>query len=515
MALFSKPDRAFAQAISDLSHSNPFLPERIEAERRALGAEFYERPTVLSKCEAIGDDAHPNIPRATARTNELLERLRPAAEPLAASWRRGGGGEERRLYEDLALFTLFHTFLREMDALVDQNGGTARRVHFYAAFAEAYQRLFFGMAETREIAHTFALLFQVRRAFRHIFDFIIGESMPAARLRAEVWESIFTYDMRRYRRALYNRMGDVTSLVTGPSGTGKELVAKAIALSRYVAFDPAAQQFSDDFQKSFFALNLSALSPTLIESELFGHRRGSFTGALADRVGWLEVCPAHGSVFLDEIGELEGSLQVKLLRVLQTRTFQRTGETQERTFRGKIIAATNRDLACEMRERRFREDLYYRLCADVIVTPSLREQLQDSPAALATLVTHIAVRLVGEEEAPALAAEVTGWIAANLGPGYPWPGNVRELEQCVRNVLIRKSYRAPDGAAGDCGDARERLAEAVARGALSAEELLERYTALVYAETGSYQETARRLGVDHRTVKSRLKEELTEQFRKA
>jgi DNA-binding NtrC family response regulator len=206
-------------------------------------------------------------------------------------------------------------------------------------------------------------------------------------------------------------------------------------------------------------------------------------------------------------------LQVKLLRVLQSRTFQRIGETQERTFRGKIIAATNRDLASEMRRRRFREDLYYRLCSDVIVTPSLREQLDDSPEAMPTLVSHIAARLVGEAEGAALAGEVLDWINTSLGSGYPWPGNVRELEQCVRNILVRKSYlvpRAPEPAAtAPC----QALGEAVAAGRLGAEELHEHYTALVHARAGSFQETARRLGVDHRTVKSRLKPELVERYR--
>lgn len=109
--------------------------------------------------------------------------------------------------------------------------------------------------------------------------------MPAARLRAAVWQSIFTRDLERYRRSLYRRMHDISTLIIGPSGTGKELVAQAIGLARYIPFDPEKQAFTQDFTESLHALNLSALSPTLIESELFGHRRGSFTGAVQDRTG--------------------------------------------------------------------------------------------------------------------------------------------------------------------------------------------------------------------------------------
>ena len=199
----------------------------------------------------------------------------------------------------------------------------------------------------------FACFYQIRRAFHLIFRHLIGASRPAATLRAAVWQSIFTHDMRRYRRSLYRRMHDVTTLVTGPSGTGKELVARAIGLSRYIPFDPDREAFVADLDDAFHALNLSALSPTLIESELFGHRKGAFTGALEDRVGWLESCPPHGTVLLDEIGDVDASIQVKLLRVLQTREFQRIGETAPRQFLGKLIASTNRDLASEMRAGSF------------------------------------------------------------------------------------------------------------------------------------------------------------------
>ena len=216
---------------------------------------------------------------------------------------------------------------------------------------------------------------------------------------------------------------------------------------------------------------------TLIESELFGHRRGAFTGALHDRRGWLEGCSSLGTVFLDEIGDLDAAIQVKLLRVLQTRTFQALGDTTERHFHGKLIAATNRDLARAMQAGHFRADFYYRLCSDVIMTPSLEEQLREAPEALHELLVFIAQRVVGDE-AEALAGEVETWILQHLGRDYPWPGNIRELEQCVRNVLVRHEYRpfqtrplSP----------HEEFSRAFTTGTWTADELLRRYCTWVYA----------------------------------
>src|SRR5262249_42904363 len=263
------------------------------------------------------------------------------------------------------------------------------------------------------------------------------------------------------------------TLITGPSGTGKELVARAVGLSRYVPFSSAKQRFEVDLTDSFHPLNLSALAPTLIESELFGHKKGSFTGAVEERKGWLEESEEHygrhGTVFLDEIGELDAGIQVKLLRVLQARSFQRLGESSTREFRGKIIAATNRDLATEIQAGRFREDFYYRLCADRIATPSLQEQLQDTPDDLPNLVLFIAQNVIGGEEGAGRGAEVTDWIDRNLGRRSPWPGNFRELEQCVRNVMTRQAYE-PLRSMPASGNARQELADAVVAGSLSAQE---------------------------------------------
>jgi len=343
----------------------------------------------------------------------------------------------------------------------------------------------------------------VRRAFSFIFSNLVGRSEAAARVRAAAWQSIFTHDMRRYRRSLYSRMGDLPTLITGASGTGKELVARAIGLSRYVPFDAEQRRFPVNFAEVFLPLNLSALSPTLIESELFGHRKGAFTGALEDHAGWLARCGQHGCVFLDEIGELDPKLQVKLLRVLQSRTFQRLGDSQERHFEGKVIAATNRDLEAEIDAGSFRLDLFYRLCADRITAPTLAEQLREHPEDLPNMVRFVASKVAGEAEAAALSEEVVSWIDRRLGRDYEWPGNFRELEQCVRNILVRRAYepgRAPRQGAASA------LAGELERGQLSAEELLNRYCAVVYAQTGSYVETARRLDLDRRTVKRRVEE---------
>jgi DNA-binding NtrC family response regulator len=195
--------------------------------------------------------------------------------------------------------------------------------------------------------------------------------------------------------------------------------------------------------------------------------------------------------------------------MLQQRTFNRLGETEPRTFHGKLIAATNRDLAEQMLRGEFREDLYYRLCSDIIVTPSLRERLADDPSELRQLVAHIAERLVGDEAAT-VADEVLQTIEKDLGPGYAWPGNVRELEQCVRNVLVRKEYRPARTqlARPQTQDARERLLQAIGEGTLTAEGVLQAYCTLIYCQTGSYEATARRTGLDRRTVKAKIDSEL-------
>lgn len=475
-------DKALAAEISSLVYVNPFLDQRIEHERRILGEAYVASQPYWSLEPDL--DRKTNLDRIADQCAALIERMEDAGS----------------VDEDVAVYFLYE---RYRDAFLEliEHGQAGQRVAFYARFRSDVTRY---LGERGDAPHLFACFFQVRRAFYFIFRHIIGRSLSAAKLRAAVWQSIFTHDMRRFRRSVYARMGDVPTLITGPTGTGKELVARAIGLSRYVPFDERRERFAGDPAATFVGLNPSALSPTLIESELFGHRKGAFTGAIADHEGFLESTGALGTVFLDEIGELDGGLQVKLLRVMQTRTFQRLGETTARQFAGKLIAATNRDLPAEIRAGRFREDFFYRLCADTITTPALYEQLAGSESELEHLVRFISARVAGEAEAEQLTAEVVRAIERSPGRDYRWPGNFRELEQCVRSVMLRGTYEP----APPSHDARQRIAGAVLSGTLSADELFRNYCTLLYAKTRNYSQVAEKLGVDRRTVRAKVDADL-------
>jgi sigma-54 dependent transcriptional regulator, flagellar regulatory protein len=201
-----------------------------------------------------------------------------------------------------------------------------------------------------------------------------------------------------------------TVLITGESGTGKELVARAL------------HDQSDRSGGNFVPINCAAIPKDLLESELFGHRKGAFTGAMADRIGRFEL--AHGgTIFLDEIGDLSLDMQVKLLRVLQERTVDPVGGLKSVAVDVRVVAATHRDLEAEIEAGRFREDLYYRLNVLPLNTPALRQRAQDVPA----LLTHFAEHFVGKGQTP--ITFTADFIEALKD--YSWPGNVRELSNLV------------------------------------------------------------------------------------
>ena len=214
-----------------------------------------------------------------------------------------------------------------------------------------------------------------------------------------------------------------TVLVEGETGTGKELVARAIHAA------------SDRRDRLFVAVNCAAFSEGILESELFGHRRGAFTGAVADRKGLFDVADG-GTLFLDEICETSGALQAKLLRVLQEGEVRAVGDTRARTVDVRVIAATNRRLEDEVKTGRFREDLYYRLRVFPIRLPALRERREDIPA----LAHHLTRRLAAQLKKP--VGEPTEDTLALLGR-YAFPGNVRELANEIERAVLLAEPGAP------------------------------------------------------------------------
>lgn len=313
---------------------------------------------------------------------------------------------------------------------------------------------------------------------RHKLDRIIGKS--------DCMQAVFT-------AINATAASNATILIQGESGTGKELVAGAIHYN------------SDRSKAPFIIVNCSALSESLLESELFGHAKGAFTGAVIDRIGRLEEAD-HGTVFLDEIGELSPLVQVKLLRVLQERTIERLGESRPRRLDIRVITATHRDLYTLVKEGKFREDLYYRLKVFPIRVPALRERKTDIPL----LVRHFCDRLNAE----------TGKNVKAVSPkamqrllDHGWPGNVRELENAMEHAFVLCTSRTIQLDHLPL-EIRERaypsratplafsMDTATASQALTREVL----TARLHESNWNKAEAARRLGISRTAVWKRMKQ---------
>jgi nitrogen regulation protein NR(I) len=225
----------------------------------------------------------------------------------------------------------------------------------------------------------------------------------------------------RVMQSIYKEIGRVASkpvnvLIRGETGTGKELIARAL------------YQHSDRAKAPFIAINCAAIPETLLESELFGHERGAFTGAENRRIGRFEQAD-HGTIFLDEIGDMTPGTQIKLMRVLQERCFQRLGGKETIPVDVRVLAATNRDLETAIQHKLFREDLYYRLSVVVIHLPPLRQRKEDVPELVKYFVRKYAAELGVAD--PSIHAEAVDFLQTQN-----WPGNVRELENVVRKVLL-------------------------------------------------------------------------------
>jgi two-component system response regulator AtoC len=305
---------------------------------------------------------------------------------------------------------------------------------------------------------------------------LIGESRPMH----EIFDTI--------RQVAPSR---ATVLLTGESGTGKELIAHAI------------HNLSNRNKTRFIAFNCAAFAPQLIESELFGHERGAFTGAVERRIGRFEQA-AGGTLFLDEIGEIDSNIQVKLLRALDPGLFERVGGNQSIQADVRLIAATNRDLAALVREGKFREDLYYRLAVVQIRVPPLRERKEDIP-----LLANTFLKEICERDGKAFRPLSPDAMEALLR--YDWPGNVRELKGAIdsgvtlatgNQITVRDLPLTVQGASGGLP-----LREVGNQDFVNIHDNEVRLIMRALEESGGNRtEAAKKLGISRRTLHRRLKE---------
>ena len=470
-------DRDFFSVLDRVVYGNPFSDRRDRLIQRLAP-----------------DSAKGNLDADRDTLALVVEpRLRPYSAPGALDRLNA---DDRRLIQSGFLYVCYQRHVPPIDRLIAQASAQRESVDRIAQSVIA-DLVGHGIDESLAVRY-FALFFQLRRAFHFIVRSLTGNCESMRGLRSALWDNVFTHDMRAFETGLWKRMEDFSTLILGETGTGKGAAAAAIGRSEFIPYVPTERRFAANFADSFISINLSQYPESLIESELFGHRKGAFTGAIENHQGVFERCSPHGALFLDEIGEASVPIQIKLLQVLQERTFTPLGSHEKRRFAGRVIAATNRSLAALRGSGRFRDDFYYRLCSDVIEVPTLRQRIEESARELEELVRLLVTRIGGEENA-ARAAFVLEALERDLPRGYPWPGNVRELEQAVRRILLTGKYSpaSTDSPAAD----EDPLAELARTGKVNAQELLGRYCVMLHRRFGTYAEVAARTGLDRRTVR--------------
>ncbi len=478
----SGEDREFAELVARAAFCNPFSKTFAELHSR------------IARCPA--DTSFRELrERSLAKLTTWIERLDAGGRADVRKYT----GEDRYRIQTVFLFQVYHRFVDEFDQLIldqIQQGESSCAVPFasvvLASFAER------GLNNAESVRY-FAVFYQMRRAFHFIHRGLLGRSPCMEELRLHLWNSVFTHDIRWYDRHLWNRMEDFSTLLLGETGTGKGTAAAAIGRSGFIPFDEKRKCFAESFMRSFLALNLSQYSEALIESELFGHKKGAFTGAIESHEGVFSRASQYGSIFLDEIGEVAVPIQIKLLQVLQERTFSPVGSHEKLRFHGRVIAATNKPLDMLRGRGTFRDDFFYRLCSDMITVPPLRQRLREEPGELDELLLHIVRRMAGEGTSE-LVQMVREVILESVGADYAWPGNVRELEQAVRRILLTRSYQGDHKAVAP--DVRARLVAGIEAGTMDADALLSGYCRLLYERHGTLEEVARRTNLDRRTVKA-------------
>ena len=476
----SQSERTFLDQVSRSIFANPFCGERHLSDCRLTGLpEHEQQKTVLDA--AIG------------KVGDTVAQLVRENRATLASYKAG----DRQLVANLFLFHLFHAYLPELDRhiLAQQQTMDSIPLHCGEQLERELEKFGFSRPDTEKYI---ALFFQMRRGFYFINTSLIGCSPCMEELRARLWNTVFTHNIGLYVQALWNRLEDFSTLLLGETGTGKGLAAAAIGRSGFIPYTGTTHHFTISFTRAFLSLNLCQFPEQLIESELFGHARGSFTGAIRDHEGIFARSSGHGAVFLDEIGEVSIPTQIKLLRILQERSFSPVGSTAPHRFDGRIIGATNQDLGSLMQTGKFREDFYFRLCTDVLTIPSLSCRIAEDRKELQLLADHLLQKITGQAS-ESLQEQVYTELNKPAHHGYSWPGNVRELEQAIRRILLHGTFSRPETA----HQGKSLKADLLQQQA-SVAELTSRYCTLLFEKHGTLQAVARITGLDRRTVKKYL-----------
>lgn len=474
----------FFEMVSAAALANPFGEER-DGLDQAIVREWLAKTPVKN----------PEVKKIAELTCSLLEEFFPATGSVRAE-----SAMMTLLLGDAALFFLFHKYMDAFDDYIQTQNSTVG-VMLELPFSEQIEGDLrrYGFRESAE--HYIAVFFQMRRAFFFINKFVGGNSAPVRKLREQLWRTIFTADLRKYIDVLFDKMESFTVLLLGETGVGKGQAAAALGRSAYIPFDAKNRKFVVSFLDVFISANISEYPETLVESELFGHKKGAFTGALDNHSGLFGQTHQNGVLFLDEIGELIQPLQVKILRVLQERNYSPVGSHEKRRFNGRLIAATNANLIEKISHGDFRADLYHRLASDVITIPSLRERFSADKSEFSEMLSRILMRLLGTAESQADVAAILGRVVPK---NYSWPGNLREFEQVVRRVILHgenlesSNLQFIEDEGGESDAARVLNWQNLR---WTAEEVMVRYAKSAYRALGSYEKVAQKLDVDWRTAK--------------
>ena len=482
MPKLNPEQRDFFNQVSTLAFVNPFSKEREQADCRLLNI----APNTL--------DIFQRNEKIQALLFTQLQKLQSLDKFLITNYQ----DKTREAMKFSWLFYQFHEFQTQFNQFIEdqsQAGDTPIELPFAKEIIHHFQQAGFTDSETEKYI---ALFYQLHRGFYFINSAISGDCHAIIQLRMRLWNNIFTFDPHWYLDYLCGKMEDFSTLLLGETGTGKSLVAHTIGCSGLIPFNLIKRRFQESFTRCFQAINLSQYPASLLESELFGHKKGAFTGAIDHHQGIFARCSTHGAVFIDEIGDIDIPTQVKLLNVIQDRIFSPVGSREKQRFSGRVISATNQNITKLRKDGAFRDDLYYRLCSDVIVVPSLHQRLQENQEELGRLIADMLNRVIDNPDS-LLISRIEDQIRTNVPKHYTWPGNVRELEQCIRRICLTGQYSIAEeinlSSQPNCFTLPDNASET------SAQQLMQHYCRFLYDRHGSYEAVARVTQLDRRTVK--------------